>query len=566
MKKISIAFFVGALLVMTDTMGQTVQDGINDYYAGRLKGAKAGFEKILSANPNNIEAVYWLGQTYIAMNDVAGARDVYSKALMASANAPLLIVGMGQVELNENKLSEATQRFETAITMTRGKKGDDPAILNAIGRAITNTYTDKNKRGDINYAVEKLEAASQKDPNSGEIFLNLGNAYLKQRPGEGGGKAFESYTKATAVAPNFAMPYFRLALLFGSQKNWELYEKYLADAITKDPRFAPAYYELYYYKLGKQDFAAAQDMASKLIANSDPDPQADHFKAQTYWAEKKYDDAIKISKQIIAAAGNETNARTYVLLADSYLSEKDTADAKQYIDIYFAKAKPDDIKPIHYKMKGDIYLSIPGQEDGAVAAYQEAVNADTVLTSKIDLLNKIETTLKARKLYDKQTIIERMLLAIKPNPSLTNYFNTTVAYYFATKYDSSRLYALKVQELFPNEVYGYEWAFNNSRIIDSVKKDSIAVPDATKLLAFAEKDTTKFKRQYNSSAGFLLGYYANDAKDAVKAMEYLNKLLLLDPANENFLKIKDQLEKSAKQPANPKSSGGARRPESNSAG
>jgi cytochrome c-type biogenesis protein CcmH/NrfG len=556
MKKISITFLVGALFIAADVTGQTVQDGINDYYAGRYKGAKANFDKLLAANPNNIDATYWLGQTYIANNkDIAGARDVYSKALMASANAPLLIVGMGEVELNENKLSEATQRFETAITMTRGKKGDDPAILNAIGRAITNTYTDKDKKGDINYAVDKLEQASQKDPNNGEIFLNLGNAYLKAKPGEGGGRAFENYTKATAVAPNFAMPYFRLSKLFGSQKNWELYEKYLNDAITKDPKFAPAYYELYYYKLGKLDFAGAQDMASKYIANSDPDPQADHFKAQTYWAEKKYDEAISISKQIITAAGNDTKARTYILLADSYLSKGDTSSAKQYIDIYFSKAKPEEITPVHLKIKGDIYLATPGQEDGALAAYMAAVNADTTLSGKIDLLNKLEVTFKARKLYDKQVAIERTILAIKPNPTLTNYFNATIAYYFATKYDSSRNLALKMQELFPNEIYGFEWAFNNSKIMDTVRKDSIAVPDASKLLGFSEKDTAKYKRQYNSTAGFLLGYYANDAKDGVKALEYLNKMLLMDPTNETLLKIKPQLEKSAKQPANQKSSG-----------
>jgi len=279
MKKISIAFLAAASLIVTGIRAQTVADGVNDLYADRVNGAKATFEKLIAANPNNIEANYWLGQTYIAMKNVPAARDVYSKALMASANAPLLIVGMGQVELNEKKLSEASQRFETAITLTKGKKGDDPAILNAIGRAITNTYTDKEKIGDINYAVDKLESATQKDPANADAFVNLGNAYLKQKPGEGGGRAFESYQKASSANPKFPMSSFKMGKLFESQKNWELYEKYMNEAIAKDPRFAPAYYELYYYYLGKLNFTAAQDMASKLIANSDPDPQADHYKA-----------------------------------------------------------------------------------------------------------------------------------------------------------------------------------------------------------------------------------------------------------------------------------------------
>ena len=45
------------------------------------------------------------------MGDIAGAKNIYEKALLASANAPLVIVGMGQVELNEKKINEARQRW-----------------------------------------------------------------------------------------------------------------------------------------------------------------------------------------------------------------------------------------------------------------------------------------------------------------------------------------------------------------------------------------------------------------------------------------------------------------------
>jgi Flp pilus assembly protein TadD len=110
MKKSTITFFAVVLLMSTGLRAQTIAQGVNDLYAERTKTAKGVFEKLLAANPNNIEATYWLGQTHIAMKDFAGARDVYSKALMASANAPLIIVGMGHVELNEKKTSEAMQR------------------------------------------------------------------------------------------------------------------------------------------------------------------------------------------------------------------------------------------------------------------------------------------------------------------------------------------------------------------------------------------------------------------------------------------------------------------------
>ncbi len=49
---------------------------MNHLYAERYKSAIGVFEKLLAANPNNIEAIYWLGQTYFDMDDNAKARQI----------------------------------------------------------------------------------------------------------------------------------------------------------------------------------------------------------------------------------------------------------------------------------------------------------------------------------------------------------------------------------------------------------------------------------------------------------------------------------------------------------
>ena len=559
MNKISVILMIAAFLFAGTVSAQSLQDGVRDLYAQRYKSAKTIFENALASNPNNIEATYWLGETYIEMDDVPGAKAVYDKALLASANAPLILVGMGHVELKQNKTGEARQRFEAAITMTRGKKGDDPVILNAIGRAITNSYNVKDQTGgDINYAVEKLTTAAQRDPKNADIFVNLGNAIRKAKPGVGGGEAFQNYQKAAEANPNFPVPYHRMAQLFQSQRNWDLYEKYLNDAISKDPKFAPAYYDLYYFKLSKLDFAAAQDMATKYIASSDPDPQADHFKAQTYWAEKKYDDAINISKAIITKAGAQTKPRTYILLADSYLSKGDTIGGRPYIDEFFARVKPEDITPIHYRIKADIYSAVPGQDELVYNAYMDAVKADTTIDGKTELLTQGAALFRKKGLREKEGDMLAALIQLKPKPSINNYFDATRAYYFGLAYPKSLDMATKMVENYPNEIYGYEWKFNNLKVLDSSYTENKLIPAATEYFQFAEKDTAKYKKQYLASAGFLLGYYANEVKDGVKALEYLNKMLLLDPTNENLLKIKPAVEKSAKQPAQKSSSSNSR--------
>ena len=86
--------------------------------------------------------------------------------------------------------------------------------------------------------------------------------------------------------------------------------------------------------------------------------------------------------------GANTKARVYKLIADSYLQKKDTAAAKEFVDQYFAKAKPEELTPNDFAMKAAAYSIIPGQEEVVYNAYVEGLKVDTVLENKIELLDK----------------------------------------------------------------------------------------------------------------------------------------------------------------------------------
>ena len=117
---------------------------------------------MIAANPNNVDAIYWLGQTYIQNSDnpdTLAALNLYQKALQANPNAPLLMVGVGEVELMQGKNNDARNRFEAAINLTK-KKDLDQTLL-AVGRANIDT-----KGGDALYAIDKLKEASDKNKKS----------------------------------------------------------------------------------------------------------------------------------------------------------------------------------------------------------------------------------------------------------------------------------------------------------------------------------------------------------------------------------------------------------------
>jgi hypothetical protein len=73
----------------------------------------------------------------------------------------------------------------------------------------------------------------------------------------------------------------------------------------------------------------------------------------------------------------------------------------------------------------------------------------------------------------------------------------------------------------------------------------LAVETGLKYLEVLEKDTVKNKTSIISTAGYLAQYYANIAKDKEKALIYLEKMLALDPSNENIRKYRDDMKKSA---------------------
>lgn len=385
--KSAIILFFAAFLSMT-ALAQSVQEGINNIYAERYQSAKAIFDKLIAANPNNMEAVYWEGQNDISMNNVAAARSLYEKALSANGNAPLILAGMGHVELLQGNSTSARQHFDAAVSASRGKKGSDPAVLNAVARANIDSYTESKKLGDLDYAIARLNEALQVNPNNSETYLNVGNAYRKKHDGS---NAVVNYRKAKQLNPGFAVADYRIAQLFMTQTtygqgNWDIVLENLNNAIASDPKFAPAYFQLYYYNLlYKQDFSTAENYANKYIANSDPSVENDFLKMQTLFVEKKYPEAIAVGKNIIAQTNNNARPRVYRALGYSYLGAKDTTSACDAATQFFTKAKEEDIYGEDYIMHAEACGK--GNPDVLRADILKAVSMDSVLSRQLTLLN-----------------------------------------------------------------------------------------------------------------------------------------------------------------------------------
>lgn len=532
MKK-SLSLAVLSLLLTFSVFAQSIQEGVNHLYAERYTSAKATFDKMLAANPNNIEAIYWLGQTHIAAGNTAAARQVYSKAFASNGSAPLIMVGLGHVELTEGKTTEARQRFESAITASRGKKGDDPNVLNAIGRANVET-----RNGDPAYAIAKLTAASQLSPANADIYINLGNAYRRAKDG---GMAVTNYNKAATANP--ALANYRMARIYETQRNWDVFNEHLNKALAADPRFAPALSSLYYYNLlYKKDFSAANAIATKLIAASDPSIENIYFEAQTDYLQKNYDAAITKGKNIVTQAGATANPRVYRLLAYSYLEKGDTVTARQYTDQLFGKAKDEDFVPQDYVLKATTYAQL--NPEMVADIYLTAASEDTTLRNKLLLLQEGVQWAQENKMKLPEAELRLALYRLNPNANPASLFQIGLPYYQGQAYAKADSVFKAYIAAFPDSIYGYYWSANARAALDTDSNrytTSTAIPGYEKTLELAKGDP-RFKSMGVQASGYLATYYNNQKKDKEAAIQYLQKGLELDPTNAALLSTLKQLQ------------------------
>lgn len=531
------SLLVTALLAGQVIWAQSVEQGKKFYYYERFKSAREAFEKNLNEKPGNEDAAYWLGQTLIEQKDIKGAKDIYQKALAVNGSAPLILVGMGHVELLEGKTADARQRFETAISITKGKNID---VLNAIGKANA-----ESKEGDANYAIEKLNQATNvkgfKDPS---VYINMGNAYRKLADGGG---AVTAYSKALTTDPKYAAGKYYTGRIYLSQNNKDIFLPAFEEATQVDPAYAPAFRELYYYYYFR-DVNRAIDYLDKYIATTDQTPEIEYERTSVLFAASKFQDAINKAKANLAAQGTAATPKYYRLIAHAYDAMKDSVNALNSIKEFIGKAPQDMLLPADFELVGNLELKFPEKEASALVNLQKALDMDTSKTNKLITADKVATILDKRGKLKEAAEWKGKAYGFNPEPSKQDLFYTGYAFIKAQEYviaDSLfGIYATK----YPDETFGFYWQARAKSVLDSTGEKGLAVPSFLKFIELAEKDTAKNKSTLITAYGYMASYSANVLKDKTAAIGYFEKILGLDPANADAQRYKEILQKQQSAP------------------
>lgn len=535
MKKIALIPF---LLIAYGLQAQTVDEAESLIYHARYDGAAQTLQHVIQNNPANAEAYYWQTEAYLQQDESDAAQQALWAAPATVKSTPLYSVAYGRLLLDKGRKDSASFYFKEALDATRER---DAFVLAGIAKAHIEAQS-----GDAAYALQLLDKAIKREKRDPLLYTLKGDAYLKL---QNGSEAFKAYREALDKDKGYAAALYKLGNIFASQKNTELYLQYYNDAIKADPAFAPAYYALYYHYYFT-DVAKAMDYYKQYMAHTDQNLQTQYAFTDLLYLNKQYGEAIKNAHTLIDKEGADAEPRLYKLIAYSHRDEGDSAKAFEYMSTYFAKA-PDSAHVVKdYETMAQLYLSQGGSMDSTARYYEKALTLVTDSTAKYDYYKKLAKTYGSLQNHVAEADWLGMYYSGNEDATNVDLFNWGLAHFKGGEYEAADSVFGLYTEKYPEQTFGYYWRARSNMARENAMEEGYAIPHYQKLVQMAEGDTTNatHKKWLIEAYGYLAAYQTNTHKAYAEAIALFEKLLALDPQNEDAKKYISILQKNLNAP------------------
>ncbi len=347
--------------------------------------------------------------------------------------------------------------------------------------------------------------------------------------------------KALEIDPGNAEALYRLGLLFVSQNNPEEYLKYFYQATSKDPDYGPAWYALYYYFYFR-DPNKAIDYLQHYIASSDKSPENNYRMTDLLYLSKQYAAALKNAMGLLENRDSTDDSRLYKLIAYSYNGLNDSVNALHYMRIYLAKAPDTSFILKDMETMGDLYSRFPEKSDSAAQFYARASCIEKDSIKRFEYYKTIAGLYKKIKDYKDEADWLGKYYKSNANATNTDLFNWGIASYLSGEYKNADSIFNSYANKYPEQTYGYYWAARSDAAIDTAMESGMAIPDYEKVIELTLKETPeqRNKKWLIEAYGYIAAYKANVQKNYREAIDYLEKVIELDPGNEsakNYIEI-----------------------------
>lgn len=378
---------------------------------GEGKKAVAVMEKVVAHEPRNIFAWNLLGVAKINLNDVAGARNAYQKAVELSPKFAAPRLNLARLESNEGKLAEAQTALQTVLRidpnnseamfeMGRLEERNNrvPSAIKWIDKA--RLIDRKNTRAavylvdlylrqqNVTQALEIARETVASQPQDLSALAALARAQINNKDPAAARNTVTTLTQLGRNSPSIQVEIARLQLQTNDSRQAQLS---LQRALEIQPDFYPAMDLQAEMALQNRDYVEAERLGKALITKYPNRGQGYHILADIAGSRGHNADAINGHRTALSKEPNTENAlrlaRAYILVGEpakaaSFLTEwQQTHSSNEQLQSALAEAY---MRAQNWAMARAIYEKILAQQQNRADLY----NNLALINLKLNQLDK----------------------------------------------------------------------------------------------------------------------------------------------------------------------------------
>lgn len=533
-----------ALVATTVAKAQDLEPAKKAIDAEQFEKAKSLLKSVIQTKPSNGKAAFLLGNIYLKQNIADSASIYFQKGLSASDGAKFNNIGLGQMDLDANNNAAAQAKFNL-VTKDLKKKDTEEYIY--IARAYMNA-----DKPDYASAITVLTKAATANPTDAQVQLALGDAYYGEKKQN---EAYVAYRNAYQADSSLIRAKMQLGVLLKGAKAYTEAVKAYNEVIGINANYGPVYRELAetYYLWGNnvpstytENIQKALGFYEKYMSLTDYSITSRMRHADFLILAKDYKALEVEANKMKELDGVNPRILRYLGYSAYENGNPDAAlDALQK----FISNPSSKIIPRDYLYLGQAKIKKGTSEDGktvdptllasAIEDIKKAVAMEPLATNELNELGK--------KLYDQKafTAAAAVFEIAVTNPTSKNYLIDNFYLGNSIYYDNTRKDLVKPD---PIALQKADVAFGNVITASPTTQDAYIFRARTNTLlendemmatyyqqyidvvtAKGEAEVAKNKAKFIESYNNIAAHYANS--DKAKAIEFFNKTLALDPAN-----------------------------------
>lgn len=519
---------VMVLMAASASFSQTLEDVRKLILNEKFEEAESKLYKMVSEKPDDPVLCFYLGDVHFYSFEINESHKWYQKGIETVPSFPWNYFGLAKIEFENNHIPEANSLLDKGLGFVN--QSDWFSLTVAARSCIEAEIKDPQR------ALQLLEKAAKISPKNSEILILTGDAYFADNNGT---QAMVSFRAATAADNKNPLAIARIGELYLKTKSYSESLTNLLTVVKLDSTFAPAYRmfgELYF--LSKQ-YDKTKESYKKYIAYSENNLRSQIRLGAAYYLSKDYKSAAEAYTMVVKS--DSTNPKILRLYGYSLYETGDFQRSEYILSKFFSLNDPLKFIFTDYQYYGRALFKV--QKDSlAILNLKKALSLDTL---KIDLHTDLALAYTHKGDF-KSAANEYTILMKKKTPTLNDKFALGRTFYLDKDYVQADSIFTGILVENPALQVGYLWKARSSTGLDPEAKNALAKPHYEKFIETASMDSIKYKRELIESytyLGFL--YYNQNNADSSKIN--FNKILSLDPANQNANEVLKAL-KTVKKP------------------